>query len=329
MKYLKTLKRWIAGMLLLAMMVTLFGCGGPAEAQVVIYSNADEEAKNAMTKVLDENGYEGKYIFQSFGTSELGGKLLAEGTDIEADLVTISSYYLDSVQTEKNMFQTLTFDYTPLGEKKDYYAPVVAPEGAILLNTQVLEEQQLPVPTSLKDLANPIYKDKISMVDIMGSSTAWLMVQAILSEYGEEEGKAILKQIYANAGVHMETSGSGPLKKVRAGEVAIGFGLRHQAVADKAAGLPVDYVDPVEGNYSLTEGIALVDKGDKTNPLAMEMAQCIIDNVRPEIQKTYPVALYEGETVTGEQKSAYPKTYPEALTVELLRAHQEISEECK
>lgn len=47
--------------------------------------------------------------------------------------------------------------------------------------------------------------------------------------------------------------GSAPLKLCRAGEVAIGFGLRHQAVADKANGQPIDYVDPTEGNFSLTE----------------------------------------------------------------------------
>ena len=60
--------------------------------------------------------------------------------------------------------------------------------------------------------------------------------------------------------------------------MAIGFGLRQQAVADKADGLPIDYIDPAEGNFSLTESVAVVDKGDDTNPLAMEMAQCIIEN---------------------------------------------------
>lgn len=57
---------------------------------------------------------------------------------------------------------------------------------------------------------------------------------------------------------------------LRAGEVAIGFGLRHQAVADKADGLPVDFIDPTEGNFTLTESLAVVDKGDDTNPLAMK-----------------------------------------------------------
>ena len=68
----------------------LTGCAGSGNAageQVILYTNADDEAVEAMKNALDSNGYEGKYIVQTFGTSELGGKLLAEGADIEADLV--------------------------------------------------------------------------------------------------------------------------------------------------------------------------------------------------------------------------------------------------
>ena len=139
----------------------------------------------------------------------------------------------------------------------------------------------------------------------------------------------MLSAIYKNAGAHIETSGSGPLKLCRAGEVAIGFGLRHQAVADKAEGLPIDYVDPTEGNFSLTESVAVVDKGDDTNPLAMEMAQCIIEDGRAELQQTYPNPLYEGESTEVANQSAYPKTFNEPLTLELFEQHQELSERAK
>lgn len=185
------------------------------------------------------------------------------------------------------------------------------------------------MPTSIKDLAKPEYEGFISVTDVASSSTAWLLIQALISEYGEDEAKEILSDIYKNAGPHIEESGSGPIKKVRSGEVAIGFGLRHQAVADKEEGLPIDYVDPTEGNFSLTESVAVLDKGDDTNALAMEMAQCIIENGREELQKTYPNALYEGETTNAENKSANPKTFAEPLTADLLEKHIELSESCK
>lgn len=307
----------------------LTGCSGETSEQVIIYSNADDEAVESMKKTLDAGGYAGKYVFQSFGTSELGGKMLAEGTDIEADVITMSSYYIESAQAEYEMFADLTFDVNTTEPSPSYYAPFLANQGAILLNTNILAENGLSVPTSVKDLADPEYAGYLSVVDIQGSSTAWLMIQSLVSAYGEDGTKEILTGIYENAGAHIEQSGSGPIKKVRAGEVAIGFGLRHQAIADKEDGLPVDFVDPTEGNFTLTEALAVVDKGDSTNPLAMEMVQCIIENGREDLMTYYPVPLYEGENADSNAVSANAKTFPEPLTVELLEKHRELSESCK
>ena len=308
----------------------LTGCGGgSSEDQVIIYSNADEEAITAMENALDSNGYEGKYVFQTFGTSELGGRLLAEGADIEADMVTMSTFYVESAQEQNSMFQELSFDVDTTDEFEPYCAPITSQEGTIIVNTEMMEENNLPMPESIADLGDPVYKGFVSVTDISASSTAWLLVQALVSEYGEDGAKDVLAGIYENVGDHLEDSGSAPLKLVRAGEVAIGFGLRQQAVADKEGGLPIDYIDPAEGNFSLTESVAVVDKGDDTNPLAMEMAQCIIENGREELQSYYPNALYNGETTDAANKSTNPKVFPEKLTVDLLKQHEALSEEAK
>ena len=300
-----------------------------SDEQVVIYSNADDEAITAMSNALDNNGYEGKYIFETFGTSELGGKLLAEGTNLEADMVTMSTFYLKSAQEQNNMFLSLTFDVDTLEEVPDYTAPITSQEGAIIINTELLEENNLPTPTCLKDLADSVYSGYLAVTDVKSSSTAWLLLQALISEYGEDEAQEILSKIYENAGDHIESSGSAPLKLCEDGEVAVGFGLRHQAVAAKEEGLPIDYVDPTEGNFSLTESVAVLDKGDDTNEMAMEMAECIIKNGREELQSYYPNALYEGESSDSTNKATYPKTFSEDLTFELYEHHQEISEAAK
>ncbi|MGN0703062.1 MAG: extracellular solute-binding protein [Lentihominibacter sp.] len=330
----KLLKKATAMMLALmvgACSIGLTGCGSSSDEQVVIYSNADDEAVEVMKETLDGNGYEGQYIIQTFGTSELGGKILAEGSDIEADLLTMSSYYIDSAQETNSMFRDLTFDLNTVEgvETNSYSAPIICNAGAIFVNTEEMKANDLPAPKSIKDLADPVYEGHISMIDVASSSTAWLMVQALITEYGEDETKEILTDIYKNAGPHIEESGSAPLKKVRAGEVAIGFGLRSQAVADKQEGLPIDYIDPTEGNFTLTESIAVVDKGDASNEKAMEMAQCIVENAREGLLEYYPVALYEGETVDPENELGNAKKFAEPLTVELLEKHQALSESCK
>ena len=76
---MKNVKRCTSLLLAAAMLsaAVLTGCGSGANAasgEVVIYTNADDEAMEAMKHALDANGYEGKYLMQSFGTSELGGK---------------------------------------------------------------------------------------------------------------------------------------------------------------------------------------------------------------------------------------------------------------
>ena len=325
------LKKLLSLGLALSMTAALLaGCGsGGGAEQVVLYSNADDEAITAMKNALDSNGYKDQYIIQTFGTSELGGKLLAEGKNLEADLVTMSTFYLQSAQDRNSMFLPLSFDVKTLTAFPDYCAPITSQEGAILLNTQLMESEGLDTPTSLKDLAKPEYAGQLSVTDIQSSSTAWLLIQALVSAYGDDGARDVLSGIYQNAGDHIESSGSAPLKLCRAGEVAIGFGLRHQAVADKADGLPIDFVDPTEGNFSLTESVAVLDKGDKTNPLAMEMAQCIIEKGRAELLETYPNPLYEGESADSANQSAYPKTFAEPLTYELFKAHQDLSESAK
>ncbi|EIW18901.1 MULTISPECIES: extracellular solute-binding protein [Pelosinus] len=327
----KIFKNLILCLMLASMLIGLVGCASNSKPQkVVIYTNADKEAVQAMQNSLNTAGYEGKYVLQSMGTSELGGKLMAEGDKIEANLVTMSSYFVESAQQKHKMFAELNFETKALEKYPAYYTPILANTGAIFINTQVIKDKGLAIPKSIKDLTKDEYKGLVSIPNIMNSSTAWLLMQAIISEYGEVEGKMVLNKLIQNCGPHIETSGSGPIKKVRVGEVAAGFGLRHQAVADKVAGKPMDYIDPIEGNYTLTESIAVVKKADTaTTQLAMEMAKIIIEKARPELIKDYPVALYQGEVVTDVNKAGNLKNFEKPLTVELLEAHQEFFKAAK
>lgn len=311
--------------------IVLAACGG-AEAgsndQVIIYSNADDEAIDVMEATLDNKGYKGKYLIQSFGTSELGGKIMAEGKDIEADVLTTASYFIESAQKSKSMFVDLSSDLKPLDDGSTFALPILGNIGSIFINTDLLKQKDLPVPTSIKDLTNPAYKDLLSFPNILDSSTGWLLVQAIINEYGEKEGKELLADLIKNAGPHIESSGSGPIKKVKTGEVAVGFGLRIQAIDAKKEGLPIDYIDPIEGNFTLTESVAVVDKeGDEA--LAREIAKVIATEARPDLLKQYPVALYEGEQVNEEYVPKHLKKWDTTLTVDLLEKHQAFFKEAQ
>lgn len=332
----KTIKGIMLSLVALSLVFALVGCNNNAKDQatseakkVVILTNGDEEAVASMETALKGAGYEGKYVVQSLGTSELGGKLMAEGDKIEANLVTMSSYFVESAQEKHKMFTDLTFKTNALEQYPSYYTPILANTGAIFVNTEVIKDKGLTTPTSIKDLTKPEFKGLVSVPNIMDSSTAWLLIQAIISQYGEEEGKTIIHDLVANVGPHLESSGSGPIKKVQAGEVAAGFGLRHQAVLAKESGAPIDYIDPVEGNFSLTESVAVVKKDEATTELAMKMAETIIKDARKDLITNYPVALYEGETVSDVHKPKHSMKFEKPLTVELLEQHQKLFNEAK
>lgn len=299
--------------------------------QIVIYSNADEEAIVAIKNALDENGFKDKYIVKTFGTSELGGKLMAEGKNIEADMLTMSSFYVDSAQDKDNIFLEFTPDVVPLDkENSNYSYPITVQEGAIFYNTKELEKENLDVPKSFKDLTKPEYKDKLTISDVKHSSTAWLTIQALVDNYGKDEAKDILSKIYKNAGNNIESSGSGPMKKVEVGEAVVGIGLRHQAVLKKAEKKPIEFVDPEEGTYYLTENLAILNKGnEEKEKVCKEMADVILKEARKEIIKFYPNAVYEGENEDESIKAKNVKKYPEKLTVDLLKEHQDLSESAK
>ena len=291
--------------------------------QIIIYSNADDEAIEVMQNTLNDKGFKGEYIIQSVGTSELGGKLLAEGKSIEADVVTMASYYIDSADAQHDMFIDLTSSQALIDEMSNIQLPILGNVGSVFVNTEMLAQKGLDTPTSLKDLTDPQYKNLISIPNIMDSSTGWLLVQAVIAEYGEKEGQQILTDLIQNVGPHLESSGSGPIKKVKTGEVPIGFGLRAQAIDAKEEGLPIDYIDPIEGNYSLVESVAVIDKeDDEKEKKAQEIAWTIANEAREELLVQYPVALYEGENVADEPD--FLKKWATTLTVDLLQQHQAI-----
>lgn len=291
--------------------------------KVVIYSNADEEAVEVMQKTLDENGYKDEYIIQSYGTSELGGKVKTEGKNIEADIITLSSYYIEDAQKENKMFVPFEIENKPIQNMGDFTYPIIGLEGALIINTNLLNEKGLTKPTSIKELADEKYKGLVSIPDIRGSSTGWLLIQALISEYGEDEAKEILSKIIQNVGPHLEESGSGPLKKVRAGEVAVAFGLKHQAIKDKESGLPIDFVDPKEGNFVLQESLAIVNHGE--NQKAESMAKLLLSKGREGIIEIYPTPLYEEEVKEGNDQNM--KMYDEKLNTTLLEKHKKLFEE--
>lgn len=286
---------------------------------VLIYSNSEDEYIDIMNKELSKKGLEGKVEIVKYSTSDLAGKLAIENKNTEADILTFSSFYLETYKDKYNMLKKHGIDERKMLKdfRNEYYIPFIAFSGSIFYNTIELKKKGLPAPKSYKDLANPIYKGQISFPNLESSTTGWLMIQAILDNYDEQEAKTIIEGIKANAGSHIEASGSGPLKKVQSGEIAIGVGIRHQAQMKKKQGVPMEIVDPKEGNYVITESFALLND----TPQAKKVLEIITSEpVHKEISLINTSKIYETDNIPTDS-TMNPRFFSKPLTKDLLDEH--------
>ena len=113
------------------------------------------------------------------------------------------------------MFKDLAFDAGATGSYPAYYTPILANTGSIFVNTEVLKDKGLPMPASITDLTKPEFSGLVSIPNIMDSSTGWLLVQAIITQYGEDAGRKVLHDLIANVGPHLESSGPVRSRKCR------------------------------------------------------------------------------------------------------------------
>ena len=129
--------------------------------------------------------------------------------------------------------------------------------AAFCVNTEVLKAKNLPMPTSWKDLTNPVYKGEVVMPNPVSSGTGYLQVAALLQSQGAEKGWQFLKALDANVAQYIK-SGSRPCKAARAGEFAIGTSLAFAAIQSVEEGFPIKMVIPSDGAGYELEASALM-----------------------------------------------------------------------
>ncbi len=137
--------------------------------------------------------------------------------------------------------------------------------AAFCVNTEVLAQKNLPMPTSWQDLLNPVYKGQLIMPNPASSGTGYLQISSILQMKGEEEGWKFLHELDKNMGQYIK-SGSKPCKLTRVGEYAVGASFAFVGVKSIKKGYPIKVVIPSEGAGYEMEVSALMktskNKGD-------------------------------------------------------------------
>ncbi|MEX2200076.1 MAG: extracellular solute-binding protein [Dongiaceae bacterium] len=124
------------------------------------------------------------------------------------------------------------------------------------------ERLGIPAPVSWQDLADPVYRDRITMPSPALSGTGFMIVAGFLELMGEEAGWIFLDRLHENIAFYTH-GGAKPCKLVGAGEHVVGLSYENAVVQLREDGAPIDIVLPSEGIFWEIGAIAIVRGTDE------------------------------------------------------------------
>ena len=254
------MKKYLALLLALVMVLSLCACGNSApaateapaaepaaepaaddlvslaqaEGELVVYGSCEEEYLAAACENF-EKLYGIKTTYQRLSTGEVQAKIEEENGNPSADVwfggttdpynVVAGEGLLEAYEAE-NASHLLSDMYR---DKDGYWYGIYKGILGFMVNTDELERKNLEAPQDWQDLLKDEYKGLIWLSNYNTAGTAKLVINTMIQKYGHDEGIQYLVDLDKNIQVYTK-SGSGPSKNVGTGECVIGIGFLHDGI---------------------------------------------------------------------------------------------------
>ena len=255
------LRRTILSSLFLCFAVGTFVSSVSAAETLTIYSGRSERLIKPVLDVFTANT--GIHIeLLSSGTTELVNRLKAEGDRTSADLlITNDAGSLELARTA-GLLHPLNMREIDRAIPPQFRAPDNAWVGLsgrfwiVVYNRTMVQPDQV---TSLLDLADPKWKDKIAIPN-SGSEYLQAGVSVILATYGQEKTRQFLQGLKTNADTQVYQKSSQIVEAVAKGQIPLGivnhyYVYRHLATQPDAP-LAVVMPDQQEGGMGAIMNVA-------------------------------------------------------------------------
>lgn len=291
----------------MSLMVTFLVSCGSAKESIIIYTSSEDFKIENMSLRLEENFPDYDITIEYMSTGNQAAKLLAEGTSTECDIIHDLDYgYLSQLDENDILADLSAYDYSIYCEdtvQSHNYIIELRNGGAIILNTEVLQEKGLAEPTCYEDLLKPEFKNLISMPNPKSSGTGYMFLKSLVNSWGEEAAYGYFDKLTDNI-LQYTSSGSGPVNAVVQGEVAVGLGMTAQAVTQISEGAPIKIVFFEEGAPFTLYGQSIV-KGKETRQCVKEVFDYLVNVYNYENnEKFFPEKIYNDKEYVVEN---YPQ----------------------
>ena len=300
------MKKGIIILLVLTLVFTVFATVGNKES-IVICSSAEQFRNDELQRQLNERFPDKNIIVTYMSTGKAAAKVFAEGRGTEIDiLVGLETGYLNKITNHladvSGISDIQYMSGLSVSDNGGRWATWERQAGAIIVNRDILDKYGLDAPTSYADLLKLEYKGLVAMPDPKSSGTGYFFYKSWVNTMGDEGALEYVDSLYSNLKQFTE-SGSGPIKLLKQGEVAIGLALTFQAVSEINDGQPFEIIFPEDGSpYSLT-GTAMID-GRETREDVVEVYDFIINEFLVYDKENFsPEQIYDGQI---NQMDNYP-----------------------
>lgn len=306
------MKKGLIVLLIITLLFTVFSTKG-SEESVVICASTEQYRNDAIQELLAEQFPNQNIIVMYMSTGKAAAKVFAEGPGTEVDIMLgLETGYMNKIKGSLADISGISrIPYveglTP-ADNQNRWVTWERQAGAIIVNRDILDKHGLEAPQTYEDLLKPEYKGLIAMPDPKSSGTGYFFYKNWVNMWGEEGALAYVDKLYGNLKQFTE-SGSGPIKLLTQGEVAVGLALTFQAVTEINEGQPFEIIYPPEGSpYSLT-GTAIVEGHENKKGVQEVFDYLIHDCLIYDKENFSPETIYEGQVVT---LAGYPENIPYA-----------------
>ena len=295
------MKKGLIALLALTLVFTLLAGFGSRES-IVICASSEQYRNDAMQEHLSEVFPDRNIIVMYMSTGKAAAKVYAEGPDTEIDiLVGLETGYLNKIKESLGDISGKSripyVEGLTLADNGNRWITWERQAGAIVVNREILEKHGLEAPKTYADLLKPEYQGLVAMPDPKSSGTGYLFYKNWVNLWGDQQALAYVDALYPNLKQFTE-SGSGPIKLLKQGEVAIGLALTFQAVTEINSGQPFEIIFPPEGSpYSLTGTAVLEGHLEKTG-VAEVYDYIIHEGLLLDKENFSPEIICRGQTVS-------------------------------
>jgi iron(III) transport system substrate-binding protein len=292
------MKKGLILLLVVTLLFTVFATIGNKES-IVICASSEQFRNDELQRQLNKAFPDKNIIVMYMSTGKAAAKVYAEEAGTEIDiLVGLETGYMNKISgclaDVSGMSDIAYLEGLSIQDNNNRWVTWERQAGAIVVNRDILNKYGLQAPKTYEDLLNPEYEGLIAMPDPKSSGTGYFFYKSWVNTMGVDRSLEYADKLYKNLKQFTE-SGSGPIKMLKQGEIAIGLALTFQAINEINEGQPLEIIFPETGSpYSLT-GTAMIE-GRQNDPDVVEIYKFIVNDFLVYDKENFsPEAIYVGQ----------------------------------